>query len=63
MKKIIPKKPYHTSGYHVTDHAVKRTKERNGSKGELGHNLRHRPRFKASVTMDYGNEPSYGRFG
>ena len=32
-KKIIPKKPYNTSGYHVTDHAVKRMKERNGSKG------------------------------
>ena len=62
-KKIIPKKPYNTSGYHVTDHAVKRMKERNVSKGELGHNLRHRPRFKTSVTMNYGNEPSYGRFG
>ena len=35
-KKIIPKKPYNTSGYHVTDHAVKRMKERNVSKGELG---------------------------
>lgn len=61
-RKIIPKKPYNTSGYYVTNHAVKRMNERQVSKGELGYNLRHKPRFKTSVTNDYGNEPSYGRF-
>ena len=60
--KIIPKKPYNTSGYYVTNHAVKRMNERKVSKGELGYNLRHKPRFKTSLTMDYGDEPFYGRF-
>lgn len=60
--KIIPKKPYNTSGYYVTNHAVKRMNERKVSKGELGYNLRHKPRFKTSLTMDYGDEPFYGGF-
>lgn len=62
-RNIIPNKAYNTNGYYVTNHAVQRMKERNVSKGKLGYNLRHKPRFKTSVTMDYGNEPSYGRFG
>jgi len=38
-RKIIPKKPYHTSGYYVTNHAVKRMNERQVSNRELGYNL------------------------
>lgn len=42
-KKIIPKKPYHTSGYYVTKHATYDMQKREISKGELGNNLRKRP--------------------
>lgn len=52
-RKIIPKKAYNTSGYYVTNHAVKRMNERQVSKGELGYNLRHKPRFKTlQMTME-----------
>lgn len=61
-KKIIPKKPYNTSGYYVTRHAVKRMQEREISKGELGINLRRKPRYRTDTHFDKFGEPSYGRF-
>jgi len=61
-KKIIPKKPYNTSGYYVTSHAVRRMQERKISKGELGINLRKKPRYRTAIHVNEPGKPSYGRF-
>lgn len=62
-KKIIPKKPYNTSGYYVTRHAVYDMQVRDISKGELGVNLRKKPALRTKVRKDSLGRFAYLRFG
>ena len=61
-RKTIPKQPYSTRGYHVTEHAVYDMNIRHISKGELGENLSKKPRYKSRVTLDTLGRPYYKRF-
>lgn len=61
-RKIIPKKPYNTNGYHVTKHATYDMQKRDISKGELGYNLRKKPLLKTETKKDIFARPAYKRF-
>lgn len=61
-RKIIPKKPYHTSGYYVTKHATYDMQKREITKGELGYNLRKKPLLKTETKKDIFGRPAYKRF-
>lgn len=61
-RKIYPKRPYKTYGYYVTPHSIQRMNQRRISKGELGENLRKKPRYKSKVSYDTLKRPAYERY-
>jgi hypothetical protein len=64
-KKYYPRKPYEANHYKVGYHAIKRTKQYEIGKGEVGHNLTKKPLLLTLVRdrMQNGRKsPSYGRY-